>query len=725
MNTKLKEKKKTKKNNNYNKKIKNKSIKSKFYLYLFLIILTILLSSPILYNRYTLLTEHAVDNSLSIAANVIKTTLIHSKYLEDDIFYSTKSEEFKKLWEDIKVIQRETNITYIYILEKRDDDKFFFIFDSGDPTNDDIMAALEDTYLQEYEDCPQEVFEAYETKNKVITKKPYTDKWGTFKSVFMPVVDSKNRIFILGIDIKIDYIIKEKFNSFLIIAMIFLIEILIYYILLNLILTKDILKPLDKFKNKTEDLVKGDLTIDFIIKEAKGEIYDLSFVFNQTVLTLKELISKVFIAIIILTKNLKTLFKSSKAVAESAEFQASTVEQTQRNVENLNKMVETITVESQKANSYTQQALKKAKNGMISMENLENEMIKIEESSKEITNIIELINEIAEQTNLLSLNASIESARAGEAGKGFSIVAGEIRKLAEKSSNAANRIQELINNNNKIIQEGALLSKDTLNTLKEISMANELIAGIVSTITREVQQVKNNSKEILDAIINISNIAQNNLTESEKVSKAMDDFVEQTVELQKFVGKFDIRSQEVKDNQKHIEDILRSKLIEVSNYFKKFGPSFLLTDKKIKIKDLELNELKIGNLVITGNSELTDELSKLTNTAVTFFQLVEDGIVRVATTVKNFDDTRAIGTYITKESNVYQKVINKETYFGRAFVVNRWYVAVYNPIIEVTGKIIGVLYLGIPEMLEIEDKDKLMFDDESIVKNEIFTKQVT
>ena len=287
--------------------------------------------------------------------------------------------------------------------------------------------------------------------------------------------------------------------------------------------------------------------------------------------TLKNLNQKIYVAVIILTKNLRSLYKSSNSVKDSANTQAVTVEETQSNFESMNKMVETISNESSKANIYTEQALNKAKLGMESMEKLEGEMTKIESSSQEITNIIEMINEIAEQTNLLSLNASIESARAGEAGKGFNIVAGEIRKLAEKSTTAANRIHELITNNNKIILEGVKYSKNTTNILKEISFSNELITGLVKTITDEVQKVKFSSQEILQAIGNISNIAQANLTDSENVSKTMNDFVKQTLELQKFVGQYDVRNEKIKENQKHIEDILKSKLIEAGKILQEYG----------------------------------------------------------------------------------------------------------------------------------------------------------
>ena len=83
---------------------------------------------------------------------------------------------------------------------------------------------------------------------------------------------------------------------------------------------------------------------------------------------------------------------------------------------------------------------------------------------------------------------------------------------------------------------------------------------------------------------------------------------------------------------------------------------------------------------------LVDTISRHTNSSVTFFQPYDDMLVRVATTVRNFDDSRAIGTTIPASSPVYKSVMERGiTYIGRAFVVNRWYVAVYQPIKDETG----------------------------------------
>jgi methyl-accepting chemotaxis protein len=81
-------------------------------------------------------------------------------------------------------------------------------------------------------------------------------------------------------------------------------------------------------------------------------------------------------------------------------------------------------------------------------------MARIEETLHKVSDIIGVIDEIARQTNLLALNAAVEAARAGDAGRGFAVVASEVRSLAQRSSQAAKDIKDLITNSNIQVREG-------------------------------------------------------------------------------------------------------------------------------------------------------------------------------------------------------------------------------------------------------------------------------
>lgn len=135
-------------------------------------------------------------------------------------------------------------------------------------------------------------------------------------------------------------------------------------------------------------------------------------------------------------------------------------------------------------------------------------MSRIEEASRKISDIIAVIDEIARQTNLLALNAAVEAARAGEAGRGFAVVATEVRDLAQRSSQAAKDIKELITNSSNQVQEGVTLVNSAGASLVEIVDSIKKVTSIVSQIAaasgeqaRGLDQINNASQYSRDAAL--------------------------------------------------------------------------------------------------------------------------------------------------------------------------------------------------------------------------------
>jgi methyl-accepting chemotaxis protein len=100
---------------------------------------------------------------------------------------------------------------------------------------------------------------------------------------------------------------------------------------------------------------------------------------------------------------------------------------------------------------------------------------------------------------------------------------------------------------------------------------------------------------------------------------------------------------------------------------------------------------------VTLEYGLVDLLTDLTGATVTIFQTIPEGLLRVSTSVRNAAGERGTGTFIPQSSAVYESVMRGETYRGRAFVVDDWYISVYEPIFDDTERVVGVLYVGIPQ----------------------------
>lgn len=110
----------------------------------------------------------------------------------------------------------------------------------------------------------------------------------------------------------------------------------------------------------------------------------------------------------------------------------------------------------------------------------------------------------------------------------------------------------------------------------------------------------------------------------------------------------------------------------------------------------QLPTLYLGTEVLYNSTSLVDKITRITHAKATIFQKMDGGYLRISTTVLQTDGSRAVGTFIPDDSPVVTSIEQGNEYIGRAFVVNDWYLTSYRPI-KVDGRIIGMLFLGIPE----------------------------
>ncbi|TKB25502.1 HAMP domain-containing protein [Desulfopila sp. IMCC35006] len=108
----------------------------------------------------------------------------------------------------------------------------------------------------------------------------------------------------------------------------------------------------------------------------------------------------------------------------------------------------------------------------------------------------------------------------------------------------------------------------------------------------------------------------------------------------------------------------------------------------------EIPQLQAGVSYINGYYDIVDNIETISGSSATIFQLVDDKLLRISTTVKKQDGQRAVGTYIPSDSAVYKSIMRGETYRGKAFVVNDWYLTAYAPLRDMDNNIIGAIYVG-------------------------------
>ncbi len=106
----------------------------------------------------------------------------------------------------------------------------------------------------------------------------------------------------------------------------------------------------------------------------------------------------------------------------------------------------------------------------------------------------------------------------------------------------------------------------------------------------------------------------------------------------------------------------------------------------------------IGGMPITGDNTIVDTVQRLVGGTCTIFQRIEgDRLLRISTNVLRGDGSRAVSTYLSASSEVTKTILKGKAYRGRAFVVNAWYITVYEPIRNENNQVIGALFVGIPE----------------------------
>ncbi|KAB7672011.1 HAMP domain-containing protein [Bacillus sp. B1-b2] len=512
--------------------------------------------------------DQTLQANLTVAANEIDTAFVSDAEEGDQ-------QAYQRLLTQLNELKRQTNVENIYVLGK-----------SG---NDGHIIALSDTEENGSDySFTKEMDRAL--AGETVVSDIYEDEFGVHKSIFMPV-DGADAI--IGLDMDASFI-NELNQQIIYIAIGLFLIVLILGSLFAYWMSKRISKPIVALAKYVEPLADGDFTKESLKVTSNDEIGALTTNVNTMVTELKGLIGQVSINSEQVAATSQQLYSSTEQtsssisminesiqeVATATNDQTSTIETISTEVENIshhledmkNRMKEVTTASSdtatisEKGSDVIGKAVKQMHTIHENVSESADVIQYLNESSNQINEIVSLITNIAGQTNLLALNASIEAARAGEHGKGFSVVAEEVRKLAEESASAANQISEKI----IFIQEQSIKAVDSMSkgyeavqkgitTVDEAGISFESIRKSVHNVANQIAvmetkiiDINNNGMRIATSLDNLtesssefSGHAQNVSAASEEQTAVMEEMVIATntltkmaVTLQEVVNKF-------------------------------------------------------------------------------------------------------------------------------------------------------------------------------------------
>lgn len=292
------------------------------------------------------------------------------------------------------------------------------------------------------------------------------------------------------------------------------------------------------------EVAQGNLATE-ISEEFSSSNEQLRKDYNSAVQALREAIGAV-------VKNTASIRSETGEIASAAddlsrrtERQAATLEETASALDELTNSVRSAAAGAQGASEKASAAQRRAQEGGSIAREAVSAMDGIKSSSQEISKITSVIDEIAFQTNLLALNAGVEAARAGEAGRGFAVVATEVRALAQRSSDAAREINELISASEGQVQAGVELVDKTGNALGAIVESISEISELVSNIAVSTKEQASGLNEINAAVTELDQVTQQNAAMFEETTAASHALTTETDALASAVARFDLGNDQV------------------------------------------------------------------------------------------------------------------------------------------------------------------------------------
>jgi len=443
-----------------------------------------------------------------------------------EVVISSKNDSLpyaNRLRAELKNLRDNAGMRYLFTVYK-ENDHYYYAIDGGDKDSEEYSNLGEDGNYGD-DDLPY-VDSCYALGNTTNTF-PYNEEpWGWLVTGYAPIYNSKHEVVaVVGADVSAAAVIAET-KRFLWLAIVGGVGMLIMSVLAVFVFISRSVRLIGNLSEVTHSVAKGDLMVPKI-PETNDELGGLAVSVNLMVIHLKGMVESINEKTGAFVKENLVVTNLSHQIAEDAKTQSMLATNVSDAMEEMDSLAKVNSDNAHEAEKVSQR-VKGILDEVVAASNLSLEGI------NQIVERISIINEISRQTNILALNAAIEAARAGEHGKGFGVVAGEVRKLAERSQQAALEINNL---SGQSVAATIEARQKVLLLVPEMDTTITTIGHIAASGGRQEQ----NAHEIYKSIQELNRIAGQNASASDTLADASANLAAQSEELGEMVSLFKVK----------------------------------------------------------------------------------------------------------------------------------------------------------------------------------------
>ncbi|WP_374337497.1 methyl-accepting chemotaxis protein [Leeia sp.] len=500
-----------------------------------------------------------IDGRLEVAANAF--VYIAAPALSLPPVGQADLKLMRKLSEQLTTYAKQAKLPYVYGFVQRDG-KVFYVLSSLSPEEE--KQPDKQSYLELYPNPNPGLLRAFSTRTTQFYE--YEDEYGQFRSAFVPITLPSGETLVAVADENLASV-GEAIRSGILTSLLLAGVVLGSAILLSLLLGQLVARPLRHLQTAMANLSSGTGDLTARLPESRqDELGDIARHFNQFVSQLQHMLRSVQDESVRMEQGSQHIEQMTQTMSAETSQQAMMAQESAATVEHVSQRIIQVAEGAREANHAMQAMQDRSQDSMrvvaqltLDMQQMSQSVLqlselvaRVENRSRSIQDVVGVIREIADQTNLLALNAAIEAARAGEQGRGFAVVADEVRKLAERTSQATIEIGNMIGqmqgetttaasqmaDTRQRVQLGVSSAEGVADNIKDMQTGMAQVVSQIGQISEATAEQSRAATEMASTAESISNMAKESDTVFQQAAMVVQDLRQLSRRLLEMVGRF-------------------------------------------------------------------------------------------------------------------------------------------------------------------------------------------